>query len=321
MKNIYLLGGTGSIGEQTLDVIRKQAQDFKLVAVSGYSQLDKLKEIIKEFSPKMVVVKDASNAEELKKIFSNTQEPIKIMAVLAHREVGQQTRLFAIGRQVVEGAHRHVELVADAIHVEHDLRGIFLGQEASQSSNHSAMLTDQPAAANAKSGRRHGAQSLPAMGVTNGAGQRIGGIGSRCAWQAQKLHHHVLHLFLGRLAVADHRLLDLQRRVFGNRQPGMDQRAERRTARLAKEQRRLRVDVDEHLFDRRLIGCVGRDDLADAGEKCLDSLRQRLPVVRLDAAARHIDQLVAVFLDDAKAGHPQTRVDAEDARRAHFVKQ
>jgi len=71
MKNIYLLGGTGSIGEQTLDVIRKQAQDFKLVAVSGYSQLDKLKEIIKEFSPKMVVVKDASNAEELKKIFSN----------------------------------------------------------------------------------------------------------------------------------------------------------------------------------------------------------------------------------------------------------
>ena len=82
---------------------------------------------------------------------------------------------------------------------------------------------------------------------------------------------------------------------------------------------RLRVDVDEDFFDRRLIGRVGGDDFADPGEQGADPLRQRLPVVRLDAAARHIDELVAMFLDDAEAGHAQAGVDAENARRVQFV--
>ena len=74
----------------------------------------------------------------------------------------------------------------------------------------------------------------------------------------------------------------------------------------------MRIDVDEHLFHRRLIGRVGGDDFADAGEQGLDTFRQRLLVVRLDAAAGDIDELVAVLLDDAKAGALQAGVDAVD---------
>jgi hypothetical protein len=69
--------------------------------------------------------------------------------------------------------------------------------------------------------------------------------------------------------------------------------ADRRPARLAEQQRRLRIDVDEDLLDRRLVRLIGGDHLTDAGEQRLDTFGQALLVVRLDAAAGHIDQLLA----------------------------
>ena len=56
MKNITLLGATGSIGTQTLDVIRRQNEDFKLIAVSANKNWDKIIEIIEEFTPKFAVL-------------------------------------------------------------------------------------------------------------------------------------------------------------------------------------------------------------------------------------------------------------------------
>mgnify|MGYP001179554571 CR=1 FL=1 len=83
----------------------------------------------------------------------------------------------------------------------------------------------------------------------------------------------MLYVLLGRLALADHGLFHLQGRVFGHRQPGMNQRADRRATRLTEQQRRLRIDVDEDLLDGGLIGGIGRDDFADAGEQGLDPFR------------------------------------------------
>ena len=42
MKKICLLGSTGSIGEQTIDIIDKNKNDFSLIAVSCARQIDKL---------------------------------------------------------------------------------------------------------------------------------------------------------------------------------------------------------------------------------------------------------------------------------------
>lgn len=55
MKNIAIIGASGSIGTQTLDVIRKE-KDMFLRGVSVHSNLDKLKEIILEFRPGAVAV-------------------------------------------------------------------------------------------------------------------------------------------------------------------------------------------------------------------------------------------------------------------------
>lgn len=65
MHNISILGVTGSIGTQTLDVIRKD-HNINLVGISAKSSVDKVWDIIKEFKPKYVAMMDESCAEKLK---------------------------------------------------------------------------------------------------------------------------------------------------------------------------------------------------------------------------------------------------------------
>ena len=55
MKSISILGATGSIGTQTLDVIRNSEGTINLIGITANSSVDKIKEIIKEFKPKYVI--------------------------------------------------------------------------------------------------------------------------------------------------------------------------------------------------------------------------------------------------------------------------
>ncbi|WP_143314901.1 1-deoxy-D-xylulose-5-phosphate reductoisomerase [Clostridium sp. HBUAS56017] len=66
MKGISILGATGSIGTQTLDVVRNSNDDFKLIGVTANSSVDKMKEIIKEFNPKYIGMMDADSAIKIK---------------------------------------------------------------------------------------------------------------------------------------------------------------------------------------------------------------------------------------------------------------
>lgn len=49
MQNIVLLGATGSIGDQTLDIIRRYPEEFRIVAMSANSSRDKLIQLCEEF--------------------------------------------------------------------------------------------------------------------------------------------------------------------------------------------------------------------------------------------------------------------------------
>lgn len=72
MKNISILGSTGSIGTQALDIIRDKKDDFKVIALSANNNVDLLFEQIKEFNPKLVCVYNEKSYEELgKKIIDN----------------------------------------------------------------------------------------------------------------------------------------------------------------------------------------------------------------------------------------------------------
>lgn len=65
MKNVAILGSTGSIGTQTLDVLRANPDDFKLVAISAGSNIDLLEKQIREFHPMICAVWNEDKAKEL----------------------------------------------------------------------------------------------------------------------------------------------------------------------------------------------------------------------------------------------------------------
>jgi len=71
MKQIILLGATGSIGTQTLDIIRNHSDKFKLVAFSFGKNVELATEIIREFKPEFVSTGEKEDASKLQEIFSD----------------------------------------------------------------------------------------------------------------------------------------------------------------------------------------------------------------------------------------------------------
>lgn len=69
MKYISLLGATGSIGTQTLDVIKEHPSEFKLASISVGRNIDLTRKIIKEFKPELVSVAEESLVNNLKTEF------------------------------------------------------------------------------------------------------------------------------------------------------------------------------------------------------------------------------------------------------------
>ncbi len=67
MKNISILGSTGSIGTQTLDVIRNNPSEFKVAGLSANYNIDLIEKQIEEFQPLAVALMDKQKALELKK--------------------------------------------------------------------------------------------------------------------------------------------------------------------------------------------------------------------------------------------------------------
>lgn len=65
-KNIAILGSTGSIGTQTLDVVARESE-FNVVGLTAYSNIDLLEEQIKQFKPDLVCVIKEDKALELQK--------------------------------------------------------------------------------------------------------------------------------------------------------------------------------------------------------------------------------------------------------------
>ena len=63
LKNIAIIGASGSIGTQTLEVLRSE-NELLLAGVSVHSNLEKLKEIIMEFNPRAVAVTDERKYKE-----------------------------------------------------------------------------------------------------------------------------------------------------------------------------------------------------------------------------------------------------------------
>ena len=79
MKNISILGVTGSIGTQALEVIRDNREEFKLVGISANTSVKKVIEIIKEFNPRVVAMYTKEAADEVKSFCDDYDKSIEVL--------------------------------------------------------------------------------------------------------------------------------------------------------------------------------------------------------------------------------------------------
>lgn len=79
MKNVAILGATGSIGTQTIQVIREQSEEFKLIAISANTSSRKIIDIIEEFKPLYAVLMNKNAFNEVRKYCSDKKISTEIL--------------------------------------------------------------------------------------------------------------------------------------------------------------------------------------------------------------------------------------------------
>jgi len=73
MRHITVLGSTGSIGTNTLEVLDRNREEYRLVSIAAGENIEVLKEQIQRFSPSIAAVKNKNDAEMLQRIFPGTK--------------------------------------------------------------------------------------------------------------------------------------------------------------------------------------------------------------------------------------------------------
>jgi 1-deoxy-D-xylulose-5-phosphate reductoisomerase len=66
MKNLVILGSTGSIGVSTLEIVAAYPDRYRVVALTGGNNLQRLAEQVRQFQPQLVAVLTAADAERLR---------------------------------------------------------------------------------------------------------------------------------------------------------------------------------------------------------------------------------------------------------------
>lgn len=81
MKKISVLGSTGSIGTQTLEVVRRNKDKFKIIAISGNNNIELLLKQALEFNVEMVTIYNDDKYKQFKKISKGKlNENVKILS-------------------------------------------------------------------------------------------------------------------------------------------------------------------------------------------------------------------------------------------------
>ena len=80
VKGICILGATGSIGVNTLDVAARHPDKYKIIALSANSQIDRIFEQCEKYQPEYAVMANEAAAEELIKKLNNISSKIKVLS-------------------------------------------------------------------------------------------------------------------------------------------------------------------------------------------------------------------------------------------------
>ena len=95
MKQIAILGSTGSIGTQTLEVVRENG-DIQVLAMAAGNNIALLEQQIREFHPKLVAVWSEEKAKELRDRIKDTKTEVMcgmdgLIAVSVYKGKGKRS--------------------------------------------------------------------------------------------------------------------------------------------------------------------------------------------------------------------------------------
>ncbi|MFH0836013.1 MAG: 1-deoxy-D-xylulose-5-phosphate reductoisomerase [Candidatus Micrarchaeota archaeon] len=79
MKHLSILGSTGSIGTQTLDVVRQYPNEFKVEAIASNSNLEVMEQQLLEFKPGVVCIFDEDKADKFRQMVGGETEVLSGM--------------------------------------------------------------------------------------------------------------------------------------------------------------------------------------------------------------------------------------------------
>lgn len=115
MKHLSIIGSTGSIGRQTLDVVRQHKDEFAVSAIVAHSNVDVIEAQVKEFNPQFIGLVDEVAYKELKRR-------------LPHKTIygGKEALL---GAAQVESAQMVVTAIVGAAGIEPTIRAIEKGKD------------------------------------------------------------------------------------------------------------------------------------------------------------------------------------------------
>ena len=75
-KNLVIIGSTGSIGTQTLDVVRTYPDHFGVLALAAGKNVKKMEEQVREFHPKFACLFDETAAKDLSVRIADTDTKV-----------------------------------------------------------------------------------------------------------------------------------------------------------------------------------------------------------------------------------------------------
>ena len=77
-RKLTILGATGTIGVNTLDVVARHPERFQVIALTGQNQIEKLAEQCRQFQPRYAVVLDADKAAALQTLLAGTRTEVLV---------------------------------------------------------------------------------------------------------------------------------------------------------------------------------------------------------------------------------------------------
>mgnify|MGYP001039384936 CR=1 FL=1 len=86
MKGLCILGSTGSIGVNTLDVAARHPEKYKVIALSANSQVERLAEQCQQYQPEYAVMANEDSAEKLAEILKDKNPSVKVLSGISGLE-------------------------------------------------------------------------------------------------------------------------------------------------------------------------------------------------------------------------------------------